>query len=147
MPTATSKKLYTLIHNGISHSVEKFTAPQKKRLEAAKPVIFGDGLNKVSYNHDPAFGCEHVTISMIATLEDPFVRAMEDARQRHKDNPDSAETAIIRAHQHDGKIITQLTLFKAVIQDIKYAEGDTAGHDNPMVEVTFQPDDFKLEAK
>ena len=41
----------------------------------------------------------------------------------------------------------RLTLFKAVIQDIKYAEGDTAGHDNPMVEVTFQPDDFKLEAK
>jgi hypothetical protein len=144
MPTATSKKLYTLVHDGISHSVEKFTAPQMKRLENAKPVVFGDGLNNVSYNHDPAFGCEHVTISMIATLDDPFVRQMEDARQRHKDDPDSAEMAIIRAHRHNGEVITTLTLFKAVIQDIKYSEGDTAGHDNPMVEITFQPEDFQL---
>ena len=143
MPKATSKRLYTAVHLGISRTIEEFTPPKKKRLESAKPAIFGDGQSKVTYNHDPAFGCEEVTIRMITTEDDPYIQKAEAARARHKNDPSTAEPMILRTHKADGSVIATKTLFRAVIQSIQLAEGSTSGHDNAMYEVVVQPEDFE----
>lgn len=143
MPKATSKRRYTMVHLGISRTIEEFTQPERKRLEGAKPFIMGDGTNKVRYNHDPAVGCEPVTIRMITTDDDPYIQAAEAALARHKDDPTTAESLIIRTHKDSGAVIATKTLFRAVIQSIKLAEGNTGSHDNAMYEVVVQPEDWE----
>lgn len=129
---------------GVSRTIEKFTQPEKKRLENAKPVVFGDGLNKVNKMHDPAFSCEPVTISMIVQDDDPFVAQAEAARQRHKDDPTSAESCIIRCHADNGNVIKTFTLFRCVIQSLKLPSGDTASHDHGMMEIVLDIEDFQI---
>ncbi|MBI3654070.1 MAG: hypothetical protein HY231_23820 [Acidobacteria bacterium] len=144
MAKPVTKKLVTVIFLGVARTIEKFTQPEKKRLESAKPVVFGDGLNKVHYMHDPAFGCEPVTVTMIAKDDDPFVQLAEAARQRHKDDPTTAESAIVRVHADNGNVIKTFTLFRCVIQSLKVTDGDTASHDHAMMELILQPEDFQV---
>ena len=133
-----------MVFLGVQRTIEKYTAPEKKRLEGSKPIVMGDGLNKVDYMDDPAFGCEPVTISMIVTADDPFVDKAEVARARHKDDPTSAESCIIRCHNNKGDVIKTFTLFRCSIQSLKLPDGDTAGHDAGMVELVVQPHDFQV---
>ena len=144
MGKPVTKKLFTMIFNGVTRTVEKYTNPEKKRLEGSKPITMGDGLNKVTYMHDPAFGCEPVTISMIVTDDDPFVEKAEAARQRHKDDPTSAETCVLRAHSNKGNVIKTFTLFRCTITSLKLPDGDTASHDAGMLELVLQPEDFQV---
>jgi hypothetical protein len=139
-----TKKLYTMVFLGVQRTVEKYTQPEKKRLEASKPITFGDGLNNVDYMDDPAFGCEQVTISMICQADDPFVEKAEAARQRHKDDPTTAESCVLRCHKDDGGVIKTFTLFRCSIQSLKLPDGDTASHDAGMVELILQPRDFQI---
>jgi hypothetical protein len=146
MPKATSKRRYTMVHLGISRTIEEFTQPERKRLENAKPFIMGDGQNTVRYNHDPARGCEPVTIKMITTDDDPYISKASDAFRRHMNDPATAESAIIRCHKDDGTILSTMTLVRAVIQAMKFVEGNTTSHDHGMLEVILQPEDFLDQA-
>lgn len=140
MPKATSKRRYTMIHLGISRTIEEYSAPEYKRREAAKDVIFGDGESKVTHNHDPARGMEPITIKLITTDDDPYIGKAELAFDRHQADPATAESVVIRCHKDNGVILSTRTFVKAVIQGIKYPEGSTASHDNGMFEITVLPD-------
>lgn len=144
MGKPVTKKLYTMVFLGVQRTVEKHSTPEKKRLEASKPVVMGDGRNNVDYMDDPAFGCEPVTISMITQADDPFIDKAEAARQRHKDDPTTAESCILRAHNDKGKVIKTYTLYRCSIQSLKLPDADTASHDPGMVELIVQPRDFTI---
>ncbi len=139
---ATSTRRFTIRHLGFDRTVEEFTAPEWKRLEDAKPVIYGDGLTTVGYNHDPARGCEPMTVRVIATDDDPYVEEIEAAFDRHMDDPTSAEPMSVRLHNDNGDVLATRTLVRAVIQSQKYVPGNTGNHENGFVEVVVRFEDI-----
>lgn len=143
MPKAPiTKRLYIANFLGIKRTCEKHTKPGKKRLESAKPVVFGDGLSTVTYCHDPAIGTNEITLSFITTKDDPFVREAEAALLKHKNDPGAAEPTLLLSHKDDGSVLGTKTAVRAVIQEVNWPEGDTNAHGESMVEIRVQPEDM-----
>lgn len=141
MPIIQSKRLYIARFGAFQRTCEVYTGAGRKRLENARPIVLGTGDSRVTHLHDPAASLDAVTLRFICTRDDPFIKAAQDAFERHRLDPTSAETIILLAYADDGSIVDTISLPRAVIQEIRFPEGDTNTNNETAMEIITQPAD------
>lgn len=141
MPTIQNKRLFIARYNGLDRTVEEVTGAGRKRLENARQVVLGDGQSTVYQLHDPAATVDPITLRCITTRDDPFVAAIEGLFELQRLNPDAADALILFAYADSGATVDSRNFVKAVIQDYKFADGNSNAHGEAPFEFTVQPDD------
>jgi hypothetical protein len=136
-----SKRILIARYGAVARTCEAYSGAGKKRLEAARPIVLGDGQSQVLYLFDPAVGCDQVTLRFIVTRDDPFVQAAGEAFERHRRDPQSAESLVLMAYTDAGAVVASKTLVRAVIQEMRWPEGDTNTNNESMLELIVQPTD------
>jgi hypothetical protein len=136
------KRLIQATIGGVQRTVEKVTAASTKRHSAPISAVFGSVPLKETKIHDPLFTVPAVTLSFLVVKEDAFSRELQALIAKHRLNPDSAGPITIHSYAPDGSVLSTLTLFKAVAQELKFPEGDTSAHAEAMIEMVFEPSDI-----
>jgi hypothetical protein len=134
-----NKRLMIARYGAFKRTCEVYTGAGNKRLDAPRPIVLGDGNSQVNFLMDPAVAPDQVTLRFIVTRDDPFIRAADDAFERHRLDPMSAESVMLLAYADDGSIVDNKTLVRCVIQELRYPEGDTNTSSETMLELIVQP--------
>lgn len=141
MAQPISKRLMIAKHGDISRTVEVYTGGGRKRLDNAKPVVLGDGRSYVHFIDDPAVAPDLMTLRLIATRDDPFVSAAEQALDLHRRDPLSAGSVTLTAYADSGAVIADKQIIRAVIQEVRFPDGDTQTSGETLAEIIVQPRD------
>lgn len=141
MAQPISKRLMIAKHGDISRTVEVYTGGGRKRLDNAKAVVLGDGRSQVHFIDDPAVAPDLITLRMIATRDDPFVNAAERALDQHRRDPLTAAPITLKAFSDDGGVLGDKQIIRAVIQEVRFPDGDTMTSGETMAEIICQPRD------
>lgn len=126
---------------GFNAPVHKVSAAVWKRLQGAIDVVRGDGSNRVDKLHDPAVSIEAVTLEIIVEKNEAFVAKARSLFLQHKQNPQSAGPLVLISINDDGSVRDTLTLVRAVIQEVRSADGDVQSHGEAVAQIIVQPDD------
>jgi hypothetical protein len=133
-----TKTLITASLNGWSGTIEKISPATIGR---HKPPIAGlDPLrNLIAFIDNPVTTWDEITLSVVATKSDAFIKEAQALYAAHRQNPSAAGVLTIRSHHDDGSIATTITYVQAVIQKVKMPEGDTETHGAAIAEIVVQP--------
>jgi hypothetical protein len=139
--TIQNKRLYIARFGAFQRTCEAYTGAGWKRLETARQVVLGTGDSRVHDLFDPAATLDPVTLRFICTRDDPFIKAAKEAAERHRLDPNSAEAIMLLAYDDAGAIVDTITLPRAVIQAVRFPEGDTNTSNETILEIETKPAD------
>ena len=136
-----TKRLIIAKMNGFNATLEKVSQASIKRGNNPFIVVKGDGTSKAEYVHDPVLTFPEVTLSVAVAKNDAFVANARMLALQHKQDPSTATNVDIKSFDDSGAVVNQISLVKAVIQEVKMPDGDTGSHTEAMAEIIVQPAD------
>jgi hypothetical protein len=133
-----TKTLITASLNGFSGTIEKVSAAGLERKEAALAVL-KPLQNQIDFVDDPAITYPEITLTVVVSKNDAFLAEAQALFHQHRNNPAAAGPLTIRSHSDDGRVLKTIVFTQAVIQKVRFTEGDTGSHSEALAEILVQP--------
>ncbi len=125
---------------GLTATIEKHSALNRKRRNAPIQNVPGDGRNKVQDIHDPVEIVEEITLEFNRDANNVFLAQAHTMFDQQLLDPTTAQPINLYSYQDGSQsIVDRTSAIQAVIQSISSPEGDTNNHGLATTKITVKP--------